>query len=233
MGAVIGKAANGIGAAIGNAFIAPFKTIFGASCEDICSGTWDFTCFIEHLCVSNIVRLLMVLGLCYIILMFVYLLFQMGIIQCVGRSLCKMSWFACQSYCHAIQDFTCCLWYKLKNTKRVNRRRCRFRDIEEGYSSSEDSIQGYRSLNIGRKRRWNRERKTRRPLYPVKLKSLVRYQSRSRSRHHHDLHWKTSQVSVYLKGASRRLRNSKQLQIRRPGKFGKQVKVFKRRKIIR
>lgn len=33
MGAVISKAANGIGAAIGGAFVAPIKTIFGASCE--------------------------------------------------------------------------------------------------------------------------------------------------------------------------------------------------------
>ncbi|KAI3912500.1 hypothetical protein MKW98_020962 [Papaver atlanticum] len=234
MGAVIGKAANGIGAAIGNAFTAPFKPIFGASCEDLCSGTWDFTCFIEHLCVSNIVRLLMVLGLCYIILMFIYLMFQLGIIQCVGRSLCKLCWFACRSYCHAIKDFTCCLWYKLKNTKRVNRRRRhRYRDIEEGYSSSEDSIQRYRTLNTSRKRKWNREKKTARPLYPVKLKSLARYQSRSRSSHHHGLRWKTSEVSVHLKGGSRRLRNSKQLQIRRPGNLGKQMRVFKRRKMIR
>ncbi|MCL7031460.1 hypothetical protein MKW94_010778, partial [Papaver nudicaule] len=151
--------------------------------------------------------------------------------QCVGRSLCKMCCLACQTYCYAIQDCTCCLWYKLKNTKRVNRRRRRrFRDIEEGYSSSDDSIQRYRSLNMSRKRRWSRERKPRRPLYPVKLKS---YRIRSRSRHHHDLHWKTSEVSVHLKGGSRRLRNSKQLQVRRPaGNSGKQaVKVFKRRKI--
>ncbi|RZC71942.1 hypothetical protein C5167_035093 [Papaver somniferum] len=168
MGAVIGKAANGICSAIGNAFTAPFKTIFGASCEDICSGTWDFTCFIEHLCFSNIVRLLMVLGLCYIILVFIYLLFQLGIVQCICRSLCKMCWFACQSYFHAIEDFTCCLWYKLKNTKRVHRRRPRrYRDIEQGYSSSENSIQRYWSLNVSRKRKWNREKKTARPHYPV------------------------------------------------------------------
>ncbi|MCL7047668.1 hypothetical protein MKW94_011308 [Papaver nudicaule] len=121
---------------------------------DVCSGTWDFTCFIEHLCVSNIVRLLMVLGLCYI-----------------SKSLCKMCWLTCQTYCYAIQDFTCCLWYKLKNTKRVNRRRRRFCEIEQGYSSSEKR---YRSLSMSSKRRWNRGRKTRRrPLYHVKLKSNI------------------------------------------------------------
>lgn len=33
MGSVIGKAASGIGGVLGNAFVAPIKTIFGASCE--------------------------------------------------------------------------------------------------------------------------------------------------------------------------------------------------------
>ena len=33
MGTVISKAANGIGGALGNAFVAPIKTIFGDSCE--------------------------------------------------------------------------------------------------------------------------------------------------------------------------------------------------------
>ncbi|XP_064935081.1 uncharacterized protein LOC103994485 isoform X2 [Musa acuminata AAA Group] len=66
MGSVISKAANGVGTALGNAFVAPVKTIFGASCEGICSGTWDITCFIEHLCISNLLRLLMVSVLAYI-----------------------------------------------------------------------------------------------------------------------------------------------------------------------
>ncbi|XP_062154246.1 uncharacterized protein LOC133862446 isoform X2 [Alnus glutinosa] len=66
MGNVVGKAANGIGGLLGHAFVAPIKTIFGASCEGVCSGPWDVVCFIEHLCVSNLVKLLMVLVLCYI-----------------------------------------------------------------------------------------------------------------------------------------------------------------------
>lgn len=33
MGTVISKAANGVGGVLGNAFAAPFKTIFGGSCE--------------------------------------------------------------------------------------------------------------------------------------------------------------------------------------------------------
>lgn len=90
MGTVISKGVNGFGAVLGNAFIAPFRAIFGDSCEfvrsfvsssilqvlpftefwifhrEVCQGTWDIICFLEHLCVSNIIRLLMVLGLTYI-----------------------------------------------------------------------------------------------------------------------------------------------------------------------
>lgn len=90
MGTVISKAASGIGSVLGTAFVAPFKSIFNGSCEDVCPGPWDIICFIEHLCVTNLVKLLMILGLCYIILLFCYLLFKVGICQCIVRSLCKM-----------------------------------------------------------------------------------------------------------------------------------------------
>lgn len=33
MGTVISKAANGVGGALGSAFVAPIKTIFGDSCQ--------------------------------------------------------------------------------------------------------------------------------------------------------------------------------------------------------
>ncbi|KAG2588771.1 hypothetical protein PVAP13_5NG306481 [Panicum virgatum] len=32
----------------------PFKLIFSASCESVCSGTWDLPCFIEHVCISSL-----------------------------------------------------------------------------------------------------------------------------------------------------------------------------------
>ncbi|KAK9229928.1 hypothetical protein WN944_022894 [Citrus x changshan-huyou] len=54
MGTVISKAASGIGSVLGTAFVAPFKSIFNGSCEDVCPGPWDIICFIEHLCVTNL-----------------------------------------------------------------------------------------------------------------------------------------------------------------------------------
>ncbi|KAH9716502.1 transmembrane protein [Citrus sinensis] len=134
MGTVISKAASGIGSVLGTAFVAPFKSIFNGSCEDVCPGPWDIICFIEHLCVTNLVKLLMILGLCYI-----------TFVRC---------WAACETYWYALEDITCFLWHKLLNTKRRNRRR-RIRDAEWGYSSSSDGndFSGYhRHLSSRRKR---------------------------------------------------------------------------------
>ncbi|XP_041014314.1 uncharacterized protein LOC121257387 [Juglans microcarpa x Juglans regia] len=201
MGSVISKAANGIGGVLGNTFVAPLKTIFGASCEGVCSGPWDVVCFIEHLCVSNLVKLLMILVLCFIMLLFCYLLFKVGICQCIGRSLCKMCWAACETYWFALEDITCFLCHRLKNTKRINRwRRHRFQDIELGYSSSDESdlSDNYLHLDVSRKRRSVRERRKdrlRSSLYPSRRHS-------SRSHHIHHVRLKSREPSIHVKGGS-------------------------------
>ncbi|CAL9146557.1 unnamed protein product [Musa hybrid cultivar] len=211
MGSVISKAANGVGTALGNAFVAPVKTIFGASCEGICSGTWDITCFIEHLCISNLLRLLMVSVLAYITFLFIYLLFKVGILQCVCRSICKMSWAACKTYWTALKEITCFLWHKLKNTKRTYRRR--FENVEEGYSSSEydSSSEDYLDHHRGVRRRSVRERRKEhilRSLYPTRQSSKGRGYARGSRRH---VRLKTREVSVHVKPG--RSRNSGLLQL--------------------
>ncbi|KAJ4958581.1 hypothetical protein NE237_025692 [Protea cynaroides] len=237
MGTAISRAANGIGGIIGSALLAPFKSIFGGSCEGICAGTWDITCFIEHLCISNLVRLLVILGLIYISLMFIYLLFQVGIIQCIGRSLCKMGWAACETYWFALEDISCFMWHKLKNTKRVYRGRRRrrhrhFADVEEGYSSTDDNepTNNYESLSVSRKRSVRERRKDRMQmyLYPVKHRSKYRHMNRS---HRHNVLLKTSELSVHVKSGSGRLRNSRQLQLRKAGNLGRGANLFKKRRI--
>ncbi|KAL9462686.1 hypothetical protein AB3S75_000651 [Citrus x aurantiifolia] len=217
MGTVISKAASGIGSVLGTAFVAPFKSIFNGSCEDVCPGPWDIICFIEHLCVTNLVKLLMILGLCYIILLFCYLLFKVGICQCIVRSLCKMCWAACETYLYALEDITCFLWHKLLNTKRRNRRR-RIRDAEWGYSSSSDGndFSGYhRHLSSRRKRYMERN-------------DWYGHDSHCGSRHHH-LKLKTRQASFHLRGGgSRRLRNSRRLhsmKVRNPRRISKRRRL--------
>ncbi|KAL6269736.1 hypothetical protein ACE6H2_026647 [Prunus campanulata] len=230
MGDVISKAADGVGGLLEKAFLAPFKNMFGGSCKNVCSRPWDFVCFIEHLCVSNLLKLLMILVLCYITLLFFYLLFKLGLFQCIGKSLCKMCWAACETYWYALEDITCFLWYKLKNTKRVNCRhychhRHQVRDIEQGYSSSEeiDFWDNYHNLNVSRKRKsLNRRRKD-------KLQRSLYLSSRHGTHSHH--HVKSRGRSVRVVGRSRRLRSSRHLQSRKVRNVRTQARTSKRRKL--
>ncbi|KAK6915222.1 hypothetical protein RJ641_020339 [Dillenia turbinata] len=225
MGGVVSKAANGIGSVFGNVITAPFKSIFGGSCEGVCSGTWDVTCFIEHFCLSNLFKLIMVLGLCYIILLFFYLLFKVGICQCIGKSLCKMCWGACETYFYALEHIICFLWYKLKNTKRVNRRRRRLRNVEFAYSSSSDSdsFEGYSKSRFDRKRKAESEGRLEhlhRPLHSSKARGYASHGSRS-----HNLKFKPREVTR----GSCRVSNSRQLQVRKVNDLRKASLVKRRR----
>ena len=69
---------------------------------------------------------------------FFFLLMKIGVIKCMGKIICKMSWSACQTYWSVVNGVTCFLWHKLKNTKRVDRRR-HYSDVEDGHSSSDVS----------------------------------------------------------------------------------------------
>ncbi|CAN6481875.1 unnamed protein product [Victoria cruziana] len=173
MGGVVSTVADRTGSALGTLVSAPIKTIFGGSCVNICVGTWDIFCFLEHFCISSLVKVAMVSLLIYILMLFFYLLYQIGIVQCIGRSICKMTWASCEACWFAVQDISCFLWHKLWNVKRVYRRR---RDLEAAYSSSDeeedddDSVNNYESLRVAiskkrplKDRRKNRIRSSLRP----------------------------------------------------------------------
>lgn len=86
-------------------------------------------------------------------LLFICLLFKLGICQCIGRSLCKMCCVTCQSCWFVFEN----LWYKQINTKRVYRGRRRFRDVELGYNSTDH--ESYHHRQVGRKRKSLKERR--------------------------------------------------------------------------
>jgi hypothetical protein len=164
------------------------------------------------------------------VLLFFYLLFKLGICQCIGRSLCKMCWAACETYWFALEDITCFLWHKLKNTKRINRRRRHhYQDVELGYSSSDESdfSDNYHHLNVSRKRKSVRERRKdrlQRSLYPSSRHS-------SHSHNHHHVRLKTREVSVHVRGRSQRLRSSRNLQLSRVRNARKDAGIFKKRRL--
>ncbi|KAL9236503.1 hypothetical protein vseg_011165 [Gypsophila vaccaria] len=140
MGASTSKVISDIGSVIGNVVAAPFKSIVGRSCENVCGGMWDVVCFIEHICVFDLIRFLLACCLGYICLVFLYLVYKLGICQCLARSLCKMCWAACETYWFTLEYVCCYCWRKVRYTRRVYRGRQRIRrrmrrDIESGYIS--------------------------------------------------------------------------------------------------
>ncbi|XP_010539604.1 PREDICTED: uncharacterized protein LOC104813627 isoform X2 [Tarenaya hassleriana] len=234
MGGVVGKAANDVGVFIGNAFAAPFKAILGRSCENVCTGPWDLECFIEHFCIPDLAKLLMISALSFLILMFFYLLLKLGICQCAVKSLCKMSCAACEAYCCTIGDIVCFLCRKLRNTKRVYRRRRRWHDIEAmTYSSSEELglSDSYSPRNISRKRR-RRRRRGGGESGKTGMESGRSYHNRSSSsRHRIKL---SREVSVRIGGKSRRGRRSRRRKLeleRRNSRGRRKVKALKKRRV--
>ncbi|CAM8901193.1 unnamed protein product [Rhodiola kirilowii] len=209
MGNAIGSAATSVGSALGNVIAAPFKSIFKGSCEGICSSTWDLICFIEHLCVNDLARLLMVLCLCYITLLLIYVLFKIGIFQCITKSLCKMCWAAFKGYWCALFHVARFLCYKIKNTKRVSRKHRNIHhvsNLEKGHKSSSSSDSDY--AHTYRHQTINRKRKS------FQRELNVRQKRRNSHRH---IRLRKADVSFRGKDRSRRRsmrRRTKRLQVR-------------------
>ena len=156
-----------------------------------------------------------------LVLLFLYILFKIGICQCIGKSLCKMCWASCETYCFALEDITCFLWHKLLNTKRINRRRRRrhrrrFRDIEQGYSSGDES-------DITRDNYHHHQHR---------FAGVNRTNSSAKRRRRDQKSAATRQVSVYVRGGPRRLRQSaRSLQLRKVRNVGIEAKISKRRRL--
>ncbi|KAE8804991.1 hypothetical protein D1007_19013 [Hordeum vulgare] len=169
MGSVVGTAASGVGALVGDAVAAPFRALLGASCEGVCSGTWDMACFLEHLCVASLARLFMVIVLTYVVLFFAYLVCKAGIVRCVAKNACKVAGAACSGCCRAMRGASCFCWRRLRDTKRVyHGRRRRGRrwppDVESGagewgYDEESDGggDRGHGTMGVGGAR-WGRAR---------------------------------------------------------------------------
>lgn len=158
-------------------------------------------------------------------LLFFYILFKVGICQCIGKSLCKLCWAACEAYWYALEDVTCFLWHKLKNTKRINRRRrlrrLHFEDMERGYSSSDES-DDYHHLNTV-SRKYNARRRIK--------GSFISSSGYGSHGHHHHVRLKSREVGIYVKGGSRRLRSSRQVKISKMRNDRREGKIFKRRRL--
>ncbi|XP_057504796.1 uncharacterized protein LOC130788274 [Actinidia eriantha] len=164
-------------------------------------------------------------------LVFFYLMFKVGICQCIGKSLCKMCCAACETYWFALEDITCFLLHKLKNIKRINRRRRHrrfFRDVEVGCSSDEESTSCDVDESVNRRKIRKRKDRLRRSSYTLRQGSKSR--DVIHSYHHHRLRLKSRDVSVHVKGRSEGAKYSRQLQMRKLSSLQREATLFKKRR---
>ncbi|KAJ9673568.1 hypothetical protein PVL29_023252 [Vitis rotundifolia] len=165
MGNVIGSFLSGFARVIGDLFGSPLDFLSGKSCSSVCGRTWDFICYIENFCVANLLKIAMVSFLLYIVLLFFYLLYKLGICNCIGRSLCKMVW-ACFISCFSAWEYCCTfLCVKLPRLKRTNRGH--IKDFQVSDSSCDEegdseifSYNAHRPMEMRRppSRRWRDHR---------------------------------------------------------------------------
>ncbi|OAY78570.1 uncharacterized protein LOC109717629 [Ananas comosus] len=136
MGSIVGSLIAGFTKVIGDLFGAPLDFLSGKSCSSVCAATWDLICYIENFCVANLVKMVAVLVLLYIVLLFIYLLYKIGICGCISKGMCKMLW-SCIVSCFSSCEYVSMLaWFKLKNLKQSREERKRY--LEDYYDTSSD-----------------------------------------------------------------------------------------------
>ncbi|KAL3641245.1 hypothetical protein CASFOL_016213 [Castilleja foliolosa] len=191
MGNAIGSLFSGLGQVFGKLLGHPLDFLSGQSCNSICAPTWDFACYIENFCVAHLLKFVMVAMLVYFVLLFLYLVYSLGICQCICHTLCRIVW-ACFATCFSGLDFCCSyLCHKLRTVKRTRRRRRRKRDIEApiSTSTSEDeyeledmSINGQPRKHEHKRSRFNRrnykDEHLRRSLRPTNHRARVEFSGR-------------------------------------------------------
>ncbi|KAK3000176.1 hypothetical protein RJ639_023649 [Escallonia herrerae] len=130
----------------------------------------------------------------WLVLLFFYLSYKLGVCECIGRTLCKMVW-ACFATCFSIWEYGCYFFcYKLPLMKRKRRRRQK--DIEESDIWSTSGGGGSSSYRVPLKhieqrrplpRQWTDYKgdRLRRSLRPRSHRTRVAITGDLRHRHHH------------------------------------------------
>ncbi|KAI4337842.1 hypothetical protein L6164_016211 [Bauhinia variegata] len=147
MGNIIESFISGFANVFGKKFGSPIDFLSGKSCSSVCGPTWDFICYIENFCIANLLRLAMVFILLYIVLLFFYVSYKLGIFECLGRAICRMIW-GCFSCCFHGWKYCCTfLCVKLQRLRRTRRRYRKHRRRQKLYSTSEEDYSDDQSLS--------------------------------------------------------------------------------------
>ncbi|CAI9103530.1 OLC1v1002030C1 [Oldenlandia corymbosa var. corymbosa] len=131
MGNVVGSVLTGFSEVLGKLLGHPLDFLSGKSCSTNCGPTWDLICYIDNFCISQLLKLALVVVLLYFVLLFFYLSYKLGICQCICHTICRSIWACCAIYFSTLECCCTFLCSKLdKHNQRRRRRRRASRDIE-------------------------------------------------------------------------------------------------------
>lgn len=154
MGNVIGSLFSGLAAGVNQLLGSPLDFLAGKNCSSLCSATWDLFCYIDNFCIAHLVKLATLSVLVYFVLLFFYLVFQLGICQCICHTIFRVMWACCATSFSIIEYCCACLCYNLPRLRRTTRRHKRV--IKDFSPSSSDEEYYDEEEIIGSKRRSSR-----------------------------------------------------------------------------
>ncbi|KAM3391863.1 hypothetical protein ACQJBY_013156 [Aegilops geniculata] len=145
MGNVLGSLVSGFTKALAGLLSKPIDFLSGKACSTACGPTWDVFCYVDNFCVASLAKTAATLFLLYLVLLFFYVVYKLGICRCVCRVISKIL-CSCVSCCSSACKHGCArLCNKMRSIKDARRRRPRRRrprhdnDVEQGHFSSSDS----------------------------------------------------------------------------------------------
>ncbi|CAH1421834.1 unnamed protein product [Lactuca virosa] len=159
----IGALFSGVGHVVGSIFGAPLDFLSGKSCNSLCGPTWDLACYIENFCIQHLIKLCAVSLLVFVVLLFFYFLYKIGIYHCIFHMLWKLVRACIWSFFSAWEQGCEFLCHMLCNAK--GKRRRRTRDIEmadmniNGSDEETDMETSFSYRNNGRRRLSSRDHK--------------------------------------------------------------------------
>ncbi|KAJ9538318.1 hypothetical protein OSB04_031051 [Centaurea solstitialis] len=145
---------SGIGHVVGTLFSSQIDFLTGKSCSTVCGPTWDLECYIENFCIQHLLKFFAVSLLFYVVLLFLYFLYKLGVFHCLCRTSCKMIW-VCLSTIFVVWVHACYwLCRCLQKVKREHRRHQREMEMLDMMSVRSDQDTDMEASSTGS--RWRR-----------------------------------------------------------------------------
>ncbi|KAM0875585.1 hypothetical protein ACQ4PT_036700 [Festuca glaucescens] len=142
MGNIIDSLVSGFTKVLADILAKPLDFLSGKTCSSACGSTWDIVCYVENFCVASLAKMAAMLFLLYLVLVFFYLLYKLGICRCVCHGVCTIVWSCISCSFSACTNGCAIACVKMRDVRRARRKRRRrsHGDIEENsYLSSSDS----------------------------------------------------------------------------------------------